>query len=196
MCPKNLTLREQQSLQTRQALLASSLELFVRKGFAGTTVRDIAKAARVSPGLMFHYFPSKDALLQAHVRVMANGMDSVSERLRSSTAPLKTFNEIAQSTLDSFAETYSKNLFLLASQVLSLDSIPLAAKKMISRTKIIDASAALISAGQNKGEIKRGDPYALAVAFWGALQGIAEILVWSPGKPIPDPDYIVSLLRK
>jgi len=196
MCPKKLSQRERQSLETRQALLANSLELFVRKGYAGTTVRDIANSARVSPGLMFHYFRSKDALLQAHVRIMAAGIDSVTEQLKSSEEPVKTFREIAQNTLESFRKSDSKNLFLLASQVLSLESIPRAAKKKVSRTRTISASASLISLGQNKGEIKKGDPYALAVVFWGALQGTAEILVWAPGMPIPDADNIVSLLRK
>jgi TetR/AcrR family transcriptional regulator len=196
MCPKKLTQREQQSLQTRQALLATSLELFVRKGFAGTTVRDIAKAARVSPGLMFHYFPSKDALLQAHVRLMAAGIDSMAERLKSSAEPLATFRDIAETTLASFSEPYSKNLFLLANQVLSLDSIPSGAKKMVSKSKAIDASASLISVGQHRDEIGKGDPHALAVAFWGALQGIAEILVWNPDTPIPHADHVISILRK
>lgn len=196
MCPKKLTQREQQSLQTRQVLLTTSLELFVRKGFAGTTVRDIARAARVSPGLMFHYFPSKDALLQAHVRLMAGGIDSVAERLHSSTEPLQTFRELAETTLASFSEPYSKNLFLLANQVLSLDSIPAAAKKMVSKNKALDASASLISLGQHRGEIRKGDPHALAAAFWGALQGIAEVLAWNPDTPIPDADYIISILRK
>ena len=196
VCAKNLTQRKQQSLETCQALLETSLELFVRKGFAGTTVREIATAAGVSPGLMFHYFPSKDALLRAHVQLMAAGIDSVSERLRSSIEPLTTFGEIAQSILDSFRDTYSRNMFLLANQVLSSDSIPRIAKKMISKTKTIEASASLISLGQKRGEMKKGDPHALAVAFWGALQGIAEINAWARGTPIPDADHIVSILRK
>ena len=69
--PRNL--RQQQSDDTRRRLLDASLQLFVHKGFAGTTVRDIAKAAGVSPGLMFHYFPSKQAILQEHVRVIRSG---------------------------------------------------------------------------------------------------------------------------
>jgi hypothetical protein len=33
------------------------------------------------------------------------------------------------------------------------------------------------------------------VAFWGALQGIAEVLIWNPNAPIPNPDVVVSILR-
>src|SRR5881409_2435411 len=113
MLRKTLT-RQQQGLETRRNLLGASLEIFVRKGFAGATVRDIAKAARVSPGLMFHYFPSKDALLQAHVKTIADGIDSVVQQLLRAGESLDTFRSIAHRTLASLSEDYSRNLFLLA----------------------------------------------------------------------------------
>ena len=195
MSQVKFTQRKLQSLETRQAILNASLELFVRRGFAGTTVRDIAKAAKISPGLMFHYFPSKDALLQEHVKVIARGIDSVAQTLRSSSEPLGTFCSIAQTTLESLNDPYTKNLFLLSNQVLSFDSIPSTAKKMVSRSKSIAGSVALIAVGQRRGEIRKGAPHALAVAFWGAIQGIAEILAWNPDAPIPNPDHVISILK-
>ena len=190
------TKRTQQSLKTRQAILTVSLELFVRKGFAGTTVRDIARAAKVSPGLMFHYFPSKDSLLQEHVDLIAKEMGGVSQALLLSKTPLDTFYTTAQKMLSGFEGSYTRNLFLLANQVLSLESIPSAARNGISRSRSIEASAVLISRGQRKGEIRKGDSRALAVAFWGAIQGIAEILVWNPGISTPTADQIIGLLKK
>jgi TetR/AcrR family transcriptional regulator len=195
MAQEKLTQRQQQSLDTRRAILEVSLELFVRRGFAGTTVRDIARAGQISPGLMFHYFPSKDALLQEHVAVMAREIDSVATALRGSSKPIETFREIAQTILVSMSEPYTRNLFLLANQVLSLESIPATAKKMVSRSKSIDASVVLIATGQRKGEIRKGDPHALAIAFWGAIQGIAEILVWNSGSEIPTAEQVISILR-
>jgi len=195
MREKSLTTRQRQSLETNQALLKVSLELFVRKGYAGTTVRDIAKAAKVSPGLMFHYFRSKDALLEAHVKLIAYGIDSVGQRLRCSTEPWDTFRSVAQEMLESLNDAYRKNLFLLANQVLSLESIPSAARRMVSKSKSIEASTSLIAMGQRRGEIRKGDPRALAVAFWGAIQGIAEILVWNPKAPIPDAEYVMGILK-
>src|SRR5262245_1157972 len=73
--------RQQQSEATRRLLLEVSLELFVRHGYAGTTVRAIAKKAKISPGLMFHYFPSKQALLEEHVGVVERGIDEVVRKL-------------------------------------------------------------------------------------------------------------------
>ena len=45
------------------------------------------------------------------------------------------------------------------------------------------------------GEIRAGDPGALAVAFWGALQGIAEVLVWNPDAAVPTADHVVAMLK-
>lgn len=188
--------RQQQSETTRQALLDVSLELFIRRGYAGTTVRDIAKKAGISVGLMFHYFSSKQALLEAHIETVERGLDSVAAILNSSETSIDTFRQIADLILGSFQEPYGRNLFLLANQVLSLDSIPNAVKRRVSATKSLQASVPVIMRGQARGEIRSGDPLALAVAFWGALQGVAEVLVWNPKAPIPKAEHIISILAR
>ncbi|HEY1687790.1 MAG TPA: TetR/AcrR family transcriptional regulator [Solirubrobacteraceae bacterium] len=43
----------------------AALEGFARDGVASTSIRDVAKAAGVSPGLVQHHFPTKAALIQA-----------------------------------------------------------------------------------------------------------------------------------
>lgn len=43
----------------------AALELFARDGFAATSIRDVAQAAGVSPGLVQHYFANKAALQDA-----------------------------------------------------------------------------------------------------------------------------------
>ncbi|ALA57032.1 putative Transcriptional regulator acrR [Nitrospira moscoviensis] len=54
------------SSQERQAsLIAAAASLFARKGFNGTTTKEIAKAAGVSEALVFKHFPTKHALYAA-----------------------------------------------------------------------------------------------------------------------------------
>lgn len=45
--------------------MAAATELFVARGPARVSVREIAQAARVNHGLVHHYFGSKDGLLRA-----------------------------------------------------------------------------------------------------------------------------------
>src|SRR5258708_27092279 len=52
----------------RQAIVEAALPLFARKGFLGTTSKEIAEAAHVSEALVFKHFPSKAALYEAILR--------------------------------------------------------------------------------------------------------------------------------
>ena len=56
-------LRERKKIKTREAIRREALRLFETKGYAGTTVEQIAQAADVSPSTFFRYFSNKAALL-------------------------------------------------------------------------------------------------------------------------------------
>lgn len=48
----------------KQLILDKSLELFSQKGFAQTSIVDIAKESNISKGLLYHYFLSKEQLFE------------------------------------------------------------------------------------------------------------------------------------
>lgn len=52
----------------RQDLISATLDCIVDYGIQGATVRQIAERAGVTPGLIRHYFVSKDLMLQAAYR--------------------------------------------------------------------------------------------------------------------------------
>ncbi|HVZ82340.1 MAG TPA: TetR/AcrR family transcriptional regulator [Terracidiphilus sp.] len=55
---------------TREAILAAMLELVVERGFHNAPMAELAKRSGASPGVIYHYFPSKDALIHAvHAQV-------------------------------------------------------------------------------------------------------------------------------
>jgi AcrR family transcriptional regulator len=49
----------------REDILQASLHLFAERGFHGTSMRDIARAADITEGLIYHYFASKRDLFRA-----------------------------------------------------------------------------------------------------------------------------------
>lgn len=57
-------LRHKRSEHTRRLVLDSALELFSHRGYRATTVRDIAEAARVSTGNVYHHFADKEAIFR------------------------------------------------------------------------------------------------------------------------------------
>ena len=49
----------------RNQILAAALEIFAEQGFHGTRTRELAERAGVSEALVFHHFPTKEALIRA-----------------------------------------------------------------------------------------------------------------------------------
>jgi len=64
----------------RRGIVEAAVPLFARKGFAGTTTKEIAEAARVSEALVFKHFPSKAALYEEILQLGCEG-DPALERL-------------------------------------------------------------------------------------------------------------------
>jgi AcrR family transcriptional regulator len=60
-------LRKMQAEESRLRILDTALLVFAEKGFTKTTIKDIADAADISSGLMYHYFPGKKDLLSATI---------------------------------------------------------------------------------------------------------------------------------
>ncbi|MGV9711520.1 TetR/AcrR family transcriptional regulator [Gordonia sp. NPDC003424] len=62
------TLRELQKQQTRQLLLDTALKKFEEKGYAATTIDDIATAAGTTRATFYLHFPSKADVMSELVR--------------------------------------------------------------------------------------------------------------------------------
>ncbi len=60
-------------------ILTAARDAFAETGFAGTTIRAVARAADVDPALVYHYFGSKDALLDAATNPPQKWLESVAK---------------------------------------------------------------------------------------------------------------------
>ena len=68
----------------REALIAGTLSLIAEQGIGGATVRAIAERAEVTPGLIRHYFSTKEDLLSA---AYARHMSDLTDATRRQVAP-------------------------------------------------------------------------------------------------------------
>jgi len=77
------------SSNKREAVLAAAIRCFAARGLAGTGMRDIARASGLTEGTLYHYFPSKDALIDAAFQWSAFPASRVRDLMRRSDAPLR-----------------------------------------------------------------------------------------------------------
>lgn len=73
--------RERQKLERERRILAAARRLFDRKGFADTSMEEVAGRAGLAVGTLYNYFPSKDQLLFAISRSDTEQLVKVGERI-------------------------------------------------------------------------------------------------------------------
>jgi AcrR family transcriptional regulator len=79
--------------EVREAILDGAFRLFSKRGYAATTLADIAKAAQVSPGNVYIYFGSKLDILYAiydpRLRARIEALEEELKRMRSPRSRLR-----------------------------------------------------------------------------------------------------------
>ncbi len=61
----------------RDTILKTAIKLFSRKGYENTSINDIAKAAKISTGLTYHYFTSKQKILEELINQWLQMADNI-----------------------------------------------------------------------------------------------------------------------
>ena len=187
--------RNEQKEKRREKIIYVALDLFVRKGYAATKTEDISKAAGMSEGLLFHYFETKEKLYEELIKIGVSGPRSVMTGIKGE--PLEFFRTAAREIFHYIkTEPFVAKMFVLMAQAAINEAAPVSVKALLAGIDNITPSAEKIRKGQKNGTIRKGNPVALAVAFWGAVQGIAELAALIPDIPIPDSEWIVDILRR
>ena len=99
---KRLSSRTRETGSERRAeLLAIAAELFATRGFLATTVRDIADAAGILSGSLYHHFDSKESMVDEILREFLDHQRSTNEQvLREASDPRGAITELIR---ESFA---------------------------------------------------------------------------------------------
>ena len=89
----------------RQQIIAAAMELFAKKGFRGTTTRDLATQAGVNEAIIFRYFKTKEELYSAIIEHKAGERELHREELER-LAALDNDEEFLQAVGRSFLEKH------------------------------------------------------------------------------------------
>ncbi len=191
-----MTKREQNRQRRRQEIMQCAMDLFIARGYAATGIRDIATRLGMSTGLFFNYFKSKE---QVYLELVELGVQVPTEMINQcmqAPTPFDVFYEIAKGTTGALRESsFTAKMFLLMMQAINSEDVPDLVKQRVCGFDVVMPMLDLIAKGQELGQIRTGDPLAISVAFWGAIQGIAEHVALNPELPLPEPEWIVQILK-
>ena len=189
-----VTRKEQKEKKTEEILLAA-LDLFIKKGYAATKTSEISKAVHMSEGLLFHYFKSKEVLLEVLVDIAMQTNDQWV--MSKDIEPILYFETIAESVLACLKEDQAgAKFFVLVAQLKQNEGIPEAITKKIQvQEQNVERVVSIIQKGQKEGTIKKGNPYTLAWLFSDLLQTIALHHAMHEDSILPEVSWIMDVMK-
>jgi AcrR family transcriptional regulator len=180
----------------REDILQASLHLFAERGFHGTSMRDIARAADITEGLIYHYFASKRDLFRAIIEE------------RSFLPLLRTLPELAdQLDLRALLIVLARGFFDVLRQNTKLIRLLLQEVQVFPEEKeaffadavgqSISELASILDARMSKRARSQVDPQVASRLFFNALLAFfveQEILGGKHMLPASEHDYIEHLV--
>lgn len=168
---------DQMSAATREKIEAAGLACFAQKGFALTSMKDIAEAAGISTGLIYRHFASKQELF---ARLVDDTMTEMTETIRfldAESSPSRALVQVTDGLLRDIQanERISQYFILMTRSLLALEPLPQMEELQKIDLLLFRQAARLIERGQEQGEFKPGDPYQLSLFYFSIIQGIADM---------------------
>ena len=171
----------------RRQLLDAAVRVFGRKGFHASRVGDIAEEAGVAHGLLYHYFKSKDQVLEAvfqeNWNLLVARVESVEETDEPASDQLRHIAAIVLRTWLHLPD-------VVRVVIQEFGRSPELAERIGELTLPIDALERVIERGIERGEFRKDiDPTFAATVVYGSID---ELLTgWVLGR-LPSGDQDVA----
>ena len=157
----------------RKQILRAAIEVFAERGFHRTRVSDIAKKAGVAYGLIYHYFDSKDAVLNSVFEDNWAVFLKVLRDLRAdvSRPAADRLGKVAELLID--ALRIEPAMIQVIIQEVSRSDRFVQPAKFDAFQEAFEGVRGIIEQGQASGELVAGfDPLVGAFIYFGALETI------------------------
>lgn len=153
----------------RESILDAALQCFVERGFHGTAIPQIAEAANIAAGTIYHYFDSKEALVNALYRHWkANVAQRVFTAFPQSASGRKQF-EVMWNTMVAFARAAPTAFAFIE---LHNHASYLDAESIAIDRNVKDFARMVIQRAQADGLLKPLDANVLMELMFGAFVGM------------------------
>jgi TetR/AcrR family transcriptional regulator, fatty acid metabolism regulator protein len=157
--------------EKRRAILHAAVRVFAEKGYHGCRIADVARAAGVAYGLVYHYFRNKDELLE---NVFAEQWTLFIEALAAIDAGPGTAADKIEGIFRFVFDVYKTAPAAVRVLILEVTRTPQGLRAGSTRetfARALELVAGVVRQGQARGELRAGaDPTLAAATILGGLE--------------------------
>ncbi len=188
-----MTRKEQKEVRKSQ-IIQVALGLFLEHGYYGTKTSQISRRAGISEGLLFHYFPTKEILLEELINIGLEGM-RMPVQIHAENGLDFFYQFTAMLFLQAEKNPLIAKMFVFMGHVVRAEDIPERLRKLAASVDTVAYSRSRVEAGQQDGSIRKGDVMSLSNMYWCSIHGIMEQYALRPEIPLPEASWVVGMLR-
>ncbi|NLN05270.1 MAG: TetR/AcrR family transcriptional regulator [Clostridiaceae bacterium] len=188
---------ERMTMATRKKIMEAGLVLFAQKGFALTSIKDIAEAAGISTGLIYRHFSSKEDPFNSLIANTIEELNKFIQILDSYDSPKQAIVEMTASLIGDihFSNELSRYFLIVIRSMLEEEVLSQIDEFRKSILSLYDKTKDLIKEGQKRGEFKQGNPYKYTLLFFSIIQGMANMKLFMGDKYVaPELDDVLGFL--
>jgi AcrR family transcriptional regulator len=158
------------AVDKRRQILDAAIRVFARQGFHSTRVSDIADEAGVAYGLVYHYFKSKDEVLnELFSERWSLLLEAIEETDREGASPRAKLEAVAGFIVDSYRHDPELMKVIIVEVTRAANSFGRTHLPEIRRA--YDSIAKIVADGQEVGVFRRDiDPTFASMSFYGAIE--------------------------
>jgi len=158
------------AVDKRRQILDAAIRVFARQGFHSTRVSDIADEAGVAYGLVYHYFKSKDEVLnELFAERWSLLLTAIEEADREGVSPRQKLEAVAGFIVGSYRHDPELMKVIIVEVTRAANSFGRTHLPEIRRA--YDSIAKIVAEGQESGEFRRDiDPTFASMSFYGAIE--------------------------
>ena len=178
----------QAPVDKRRLILDAAVRVFARQGFHTCRVSDIADEAGVAYGLVYHYFSSKEQMLDTLFLDRWDVMlAAIAETDASDRAPREKLHAVASFIIDSYRHDPDVMKVIIVEVTRAANTF---GRTHLAKIRdAYDSIAGIVAAGQRSGEFGEAiTPEFAAQAFYGSVEQVLTGWIFDAA-PVDDREY-------
>ena len=157
------------SEEVKDRIIHSSLKLFAEKGYAGTSLREIAEEARTTKPMIYYYFGNKEGLYVSLLKDLLHGLGETVERAIDPAADIETNLRNYTSAYVDYIQAQETSIALLLREMFGLGEQVVREFSIELEAQVRSHLRRLLETGVEQGRFRDIDPDACSLAINGII---------------------------